>query len=179
MVDALLGGWQLGGIFTMQSGFPFTVLCGPGNIQNGGGVCYPDSTGQSTGSCRASERTRTRYFNTDAFVDRTNPDGPFRYGTVPRNSLIGPGIVSLDASANKRFSLGGSKVIEVRIEVFNLPNRRSGTSPGTSCARPPSASSPAPGSTRGKSRSAGSWCSDWAIRLTAENAEFAETCLHR
>ena len=42
---SLLGGWQLGGILTLQSGFPFTVLCGPGNIQNGGGVCYPDSTG--------------------------------------------------------------------------------------------------------------------------------------
>jgi hypothetical protein len=134
VVDVLLGGWQLGGIFTMQSGFPFTVLCGPGNIQNGGGVCYPDSTGIDW-QLPASERTRTRYFNTDAFVDR-NTVGPFRYGTVPRNSLIGPGIISLDASANKRFSLGGSKLIEVRVEVFNLPNRPIWNQPGSQLRTP-------------------------------------------
>jgi hypothetical protein len=134
VVDVLLGGWQLGGIFTMQSGFPFTVLCGPGNIQNGGGVCYPDSTGIDW-QLPASERTRTRYFNTGAFVDR-NTVGPFRYGTVPRNSLIGPGIISLDASANKRFSLGGSKLIEVRVEVFNLPNRPIWNQPGNQLRTP-------------------------------------------
>jgi hypothetical protein len=55
---------------------------------------------------------------------------------VPRNSLIGPGIVSLDASANKRFSLGGSKVIELRIEVFNLPNTPIWNQPGNQLRTP-------------------------------------------
>ena len=135
VVDAVLGGWQIGGIFTMQSGFPFTVLCGPGNIQNGGGVCYPDFTGEDW-QLSGSDRSRTRYFNTNAFVDRTNPGGPFRYGTVPRNSLIGPGIVSLDASANKRFMIGGSKYIELRIEAFNLPNRAIWGQPGNQLRTP-------------------------------------------
>ena len=56
------------------------MTCGPGNIQNGGGVCYPDATGIDW-QLSGDERTRTRYFNTDAFVDRS-PAGPFRYGTV-------------------------------------------------------------------------------------------------
>jgi hypothetical protein len=135
VINAVLGGWQLGGIFTMQSGFPFTVLCGPGTIQNGGGACYPDATGVDW-QLPASERSRTRYFNTAAFVDRTNPTGPFRYGTVPRNSLIGPGIISLDASANKRFAIGGSKYLEARIEVFNLPNRPIWNQPGNQLRTP-------------------------------------------
>ena len=159
----MLGGWQLGGIFTMQSGFPFTVLCGPGNIQNGGGVCYPDATGVDW-QLPGSERSRTRYFNTAAFVDRTNPGGPFRYGTVPRNSLIGPGIISLDASANKRFSLGGSKYDRgFASRSSTCRTVRSGISPGTSCGRPTSASSPAPGSTRGRSSLERSWCSDTGV----------------
>jgi hypothetical protein len=55
---------------------------------------------------------------------------------VPRNSLIGPGIISLDASANKRFQLGGSKYIELRIEAFNLPNRAIWNQPGNQLRTP-------------------------------------------
>ena len=133
--DLLLGGWQLGGILTLQDGFPFTLTCGPGNVQNGGGVCYPDSTGLDW-ELPADQRTRTHYFNTDAFVDRNPAGGPFRYGTVPRNSLIGPGIISLDASANKRFALGGSKYVEARIEAFNLPNHPIWNQPGSQLRTP-------------------------------------------
>ena len=133
VADFVLGGWQLGGILTLQDGFPFTVQCGPGNIQNGGGICYPDYTGTDP-QLPADQQTRTRFFNTDAFVDR-NTTGPFRYGTVTRNSLIGPGIISLDASANKRFTVG-SKYLELRIEAFNLPNRPIFSQPGTQLRTP-------------------------------------------
>ena len=135
VLDWVLGGWQLGGIATLQDGFPFTVLCGGGAIQNGGGVCYPDATGEDW-RLPASERTRTRYFNTSAFIDRNPPGGLFRYGTVARNSLIGPGIVSIDASANKRFRLKGSSYAEVRVEVFNLPNHPIWNQPGNTLRTP-------------------------------------------
>jgi hypothetical protein len=133
-VDLVLGGWQLGGILTLQDGFPFTVTCGPGNIQNGGGVCYPDPTGIDW-RLPSDQQTRTRFFNTDAFVDRNPATGAFRYGTVPRNSLIGPGIISLDASANKRFTMG-TKYLEARIEAFNLPNRPIFSQPGSQLRTP-------------------------------------------
>jgi hypothetical protein len=83
----------------------------------------------------SDQQTRTRFFNTDAFVDRSPATGAFRYGTVPRNSLIGPGIISLDASANKRFMMG-SKYLEARIEVFNLPNRPLFNQPGSQLRTP-------------------------------------------
>jgi hypothetical protein len=134
VADFVLGGWQLGGILTLQDGFPFTVLCGPGNIQNGGGVCYPDATGVDW-QLPSDQQTRTRFFNTDAFVDRNPATGPFRYGTVKRNSLIGPGIISLDASANKRFTIG-SRYLEARIEAFNLPNRPIFSQPGNQLRTP-------------------------------------------
>jgi hypothetical protein len=132
--DLVLGGWQLGGILTLQDGFPFTVTCGPGNIQNGGGICYPDSTGIDW-RLPGDQQTRTRWFNTDAFVDRNPAGGPFRYGTVARNSLIGPGIVSLDASLNKRFTLNNS-YLEFRVEAFNLPNLPIWSQPGSQLRTP-------------------------------------------
>jgi Carboxypeptidase regulatory-like domain len=133
-IDLVLGGWQLGGILTLQDGFPFTVSCGPGNIQNGGGICYPDATGIDW-RLSGDDRSRTRWFNTEAFVDRNPAGGPFRYGTVARNSLIGPGIVSLDASLNKRFQLKESAV-EFRVEVFNLPNHPIWNQPGSQLRTP-------------------------------------------
>jgi hypothetical protein len=128
--DFVLGGWQLGGILTLQDGFPFTVQCGPGNIQNGGGICYPDSTGANPNLPR-SQQTRTRFFNTDAYVDRIPATGNFRYGNTARNSVIGPGIISFDASANKKFNLTESKYLEFRTEIFNLPNHPIWSPPGT------------------------------------------------
>ena len=129
VLDWIAGGWQIGGIVTLQDGFPFSVECGGGTIQNGGGLCYPDPTGEEW-ALSDDERTRTRWFNTNAFVDRNPATGPFRYGTVARNSLIGPGIVSIDASANKRFTLAGTTYAELRIEVFNVGNHPIWNQPG-------------------------------------------------
>jgi hypothetical protein len=135
VADFVLGGWQLGGIFTLQDGFPFTVTCGPGNVQNGGGICYPDSTGADPNLSR-DQQARTRFFNTDAYVDRIPAGGNFRFGTTGRNSVIGPGIISFDASANKKFSLTESKYVEFRTEIFNLPNHPIWNPPGSQLRTP-------------------------------------------
>src|SRR5205823_13161797 len=75
-------------------------------------------------------------FTTYPCVDRNSAGEPFRSGTVRRHSLIGPGIISLDASANKRFALGGSKYPEARIEAFNLPNHPIWNQPGSQLRTP-------------------------------------------
>jgi hypothetical protein len=131
--DFVLGGWQLGGILTFQDGFPLTVTCGPGNVQNGGGACYPDATGIDW-ELDSSERSRTRWFNTDAFVDRAIP-GLFRYGTVKRNSVIGPGFTSFDMSIDKKFDVSNDYV-EFRLEIFNVPNLPVWGQPGSQLRTP-------------------------------------------
>ena len=128
-LDLVLGGWQLGGILTLQDGFPFTVYCGGGTIQNGGGSCYPDSTGASPNLPR-DQQTRTRFFNTDAYVDRLPGGVQYRYGNTARDSVIGPGIISFDASLNKKFNFTESKYLEFRTEAFNLPNHPIWNPPG-------------------------------------------------
>jgi Carboxypeptidase regulatory-like domain len=137
VADFVLGGWQVGGILTLQDGFPFTLNCSTGTVQNGGGGCYPDpAPGNPDWKLPASERSRTRYFNTAAFVDRNPEYGTgFRYGTLKRNSLVGPGIKSFDLSINKNFHVGDDH-LEFRVEVFNLPNAAIWGQPGTQLGTP-------------------------------------------
>jgi hypothetical protein len=140
ILNTLIGGWQLGGILTFQSGFPITPYCGPGNIQNGGGQCRPDVVPGETADLPRDERTRTRWFNTNAFVDRLgqNPAAitQFRYGTAGRNIITGPGVTSIDASLNKFFRFTERQNLEFRWELFNAPNIPNFGNPGTTLRNP-------------------------------------------
>ena len=44
-------------------------------------------------------------------------------GNLGRNTLIGPGLVSIDASLVKAFALGGTRTLQAKIEAFNILNR--------------------------------------------------------
>ena len=135
VANVILGGWQFGGILTLQDGFPLTAYCSSGAIQNGGGSCYPDATGISP-TLESSEQSRTRFFDTAAFVDRL-PGGPrFRYGNSARSTITGPGIINFDASINKKFDITESKFVEFRAEFFNLPNHPIWNPPGTTLGSP-------------------------------------------
>jgi hypothetical protein len=140
--ETLLGGWQVGGIFTFQDGFPATAFCGPGNVQNGGGYCKPDAISTETTGLPDDQRTVQRYFNTGAFVDRLGvapgaAQPVFRYGTSGRNTIIGPGIIGIDASINKFFRfVEGKHTVELRGEFFNAPNRANFGQPGTTLRTP-------------------------------------------
>lgn len=142
VANFLLGGWQFGGILTFQDGFPATAYCGPGNIQNGGGYCKPDAVAGVSAKLPESAQTVARFFNTDAFVDRVGvapgaAQPVFRYGTAGRNTIIGPGIASLDMSVNKFFRLKeNSHALEFRGEFFNLPNHPIFQQPGTTLRTP-------------------------------------------
>ena len=94
-----LGGWQLGGILTLEGGYPFSVNCtSNGTYQNTDSGCRADATGESP---KLSDPTPDRWFNPEAFVNRTDfvaGVGPYRFGTSGRNVVNGPGLISLDGS---------------------------------------------------------------------------------
>jgi hypothetical protein len=139
--NLLLGGWQLGGIVTLQGGFPATAYCGGGVIQNGGSGCYPDATGISPQLGRGNQDP-TRWFNPAAFVDRIGMNLPaqlpteYRFGNSNRNTIIGPGIINIDASLNKNFAITENHKLEFRFEVFNAPNHPNWGQPGTTLRTP-------------------------------------------
>jgi hypothetical protein len=124
--SALLGGWQLSGIVTAQSGFPITIFAGRDQSNTGAGFDRPDVTGQDP-VLPSGERTPERWFNTDAYV--LQEFGTF--GNVGRNTLIGPGLFLMDLSLIKNIEIAAGHTLQLRAEVFNLTNHPNWANPNT------------------------------------------------
>jgi Carboxypeptidase regulatory-like domain/TonB-dependent Receptor Plug Domain len=116
VVGQLIGGWQVNGITTFQTGQPFTALMGFDNANVGDGVDRPNQVGDPT--LPRGQRTVTHWFNTAAFV--AAPFGTF--GNAARNNIIGPGLNNFDFSALKSFVLSEQKRLEFRTEIFDIFN---------------------------------------------------------
>ncbi len=154
----LAGGWQLGGIATLQSGFPASIYCGPGNWQNNDTTCYADATGINP-ELPGDQRGPSGWFNRAAFVNRlgvadNRPQDvtQYRYGNAGRNVLIGPPLVDVDASVAKNWALRENRRLEFRAEFFNLPNHPIFGQPDTSNTSPGSPTYGIIGGTRVDSR---------------------------
>ncbi len=130
--DLVVGGWQVSNIFLMQSGPFLTAFLSGSNTDpsgTGSGTLFfrqqrPDRVANGN---RTSGRTRTNWFNNDAFacpgrvgfaslqngacdvggVDATgDPVAPIgRFGTESVGDLRGPGSVSLSSGLSKTFTV--------------------------------------------------------------------------
>jgi hypothetical protein len=117
------GGWELCSILTLQSGFPISIRDGLDQTNTGNYSDRPNATGQAT---RLDNRTPSKWFNTGAYA--LEPFGTF--GNAGRNTVIGPGIVGWDLSAQKNFRIVEKHSLQFRFEAFNLPNHPNWGDPG-------------------------------------------------
>lgn len=117
VVNAIFGGWQVGTIITLQSGFPITILDGKDQSNSGHQFDRPDATGQATALPRGSQDPQ-RFFNTGAYVLEAFGS----YGNAGRNTLIGPGVINWDFSTIKSFPFLERRRLEFRFEAFNVTN---------------------------------------------------------
>jgi len=136
IANAVLGGWEVGSIITLQSGFPITVTSGRDQSNTGAGFDRPLTNGQKVALPRGQQDPE-RFFNIDAFqIQRFGS-----HGTVGRNTLIGPGMIAWDFSILKKFAIRESHHLEFRFEAFNFPNHPNWGNPATgifgSCQAPP------------------------------------------
>jgi hypothetical protein len=122
-LNVLAGGWQLGGILTLEGGFPFSVSCQNNAVyQNTDSTCRADATGITP---VLDDPDPALWFNPAAFTNRigfTTGVGPYRFGNSARNNVNGPGLVQVDASLFKSFRFNESTELDFRAEFFNLPN---------------------------------------------------------
>ena len=127
VLDAVVGGWQMSSILTLQTGFPVTVTNGQDTSNTGAFFDRPNATGQKPDLPRG-EQDPQRFFNTAAFV--INNRGQF--GNVGRNTLNSPGIIGWDFSMLKNFRVPDEKhSLQLRFEWFNFPNHPNWGNPDT------------------------------------------------
>ncbi|HEY4661185.1 MAG TPA: TonB-dependent receptor, partial [Terriglobales bacterium] len=86
VMDAVAGGWHLGGIYTLASGFPFSPYIN-NDTSNTGTQGIPRPNQLRNGNLPSSQRSPNLWFDVNAFAA---PSG-FAFGNAGRNVLIGPG----------------------------------------------------------------------------------------
>ncbi len=119
-----IGDWELSGIVTLQSGFPFSPMVSFDNSESLNNQDRPNVV-PGVALFPAGTRTPNRWFNPGAFV--VAPPGHF--GNAGRDIIDGPGIVMWDLGLMKNFSLGERMKLQFRSEFFNIANHPNFGSP--------------------------------------------------
>jgi Carboxypeptidase regulatory-like domain/TonB dependent receptor len=119
--NAVLKGWQLSTILTLQDGFPFTINLAGDTAGIGGGtggiLIRANPTGTSYQLAR-DQKSTARWFNPAAFV----APPAFQFGALGRNTVIGPGMVNLDTGVSRTFRIVERVNLQLRGEFFNTVN---------------------------------------------------------
>ncbi len=128
-LNAAVGGWQIGGIFTHQTGAVGTVILGYDNsaiAAAGGNFDRPNPTGQNP-YFSGSSRSLNTWMNKAAFT----PAAAGYFGTLSRGTIVGPGFTNLDASLHKLFNMPYNEKhqLSIRFEAFNALNHPNWNNP--------------------------------------------------
>jgi hypothetical protein len=125
-VGKIIGGWQVSGLFSAQSGTPLNIT-GNGTLLNTpGNTAYANLTGENT--VLGGLGPGRLYFDPTVY---SLPAAGVQ-GNMTRNSgPEGPGFWNIDMSLFKRFQMGGGRYAEVRVDSFNATNSVRWGNPGT------------------------------------------------
>jgi hypothetical protein len=111
--------WNVGMLVRMRSGYPFSAISGvdTGLQVQGWAPEYPDL--KPGASANPVLGTVDHWFDPNAFV--LPPAGYI--GTLPRNTIIGPDMKTVDLIVGKSVPIGAKRELQFRFECFNLLNR--------------------------------------------------------
>ncbi|HEU4981214.1 MAG TPA: hypothetical protein VFT88_00915, partial [Acidobacteriaceae bacterium] len=121
--NAVLGGWQIAGISTYNTGMPFSVNFS----QTGTGITgwWGGRADRVPGVSLTKGRSHSHdivngipWFNTDAFA----PPQPWQWGNSARDLLFGPGSWNWDMSGSKNFHMWERLNMNFRADFFDAFN---------------------------------------------------------
>ena len=120
LLDKFVGGWQINGNTTFQSGPPLQIT-GGNSSGTLAGTQRPNWNGQNPSLSGSVTNRLLQYFNTSDF----SFNAPFTFGNAPRlmPDLRGPGINNFDISIFKNTHITERYQLQFRAESFNAFNR--------------------------------------------------------
>jgi hypothetical protein len=131
IVDGIIGGWQVSGVWTAKDGFPLAITTTTNNTNSFGGGQRPNLVGNPS----ISNPSIAQWFNTAAFAQPP----AFTFGNVPRTmpNLRAPGLINWDGTLQKNFPIGGERSrLQIRGEFYNLMNHANLYAPNTTFGDP-------------------------------------------
>ena len=125
LVGRVVGGWEVSGIVSLNSGLPFTATRSDGLDPGGLGILGPSAAGPrpdqiSDPNSGPGRHTLLHWFNTDAFA--AVPSGVVRPGNARRGTVNGPGFERWDLSLFKNFKVWEKSAFQFRAETTNTFN---------------------------------------------------------
>jgi hypothetical protein len=127
--------WQLGGIFRISTGLPFTPVIGgdPLGMNDSAAFDFPDRLNLPGCNDPVNPGNATHYIKTQCFVA---PRPATRLGDSGRNIAIGPGLNNLDLAVFKDNYIHNEKFnIQFRAEFFNVLNHTNFAVPDRTAAQ--------------------------------------------
>jgi hypothetical protein len=121
VLRGVLGGWQLSGLLSIQTGSPFTLTV-PNARQRLGATAIGEWWPDRIGSGQLDEKSAQRWFDTTDFVLPRNADGTWRLGNAGRGILRTDDLFNVDAGLMKNFRVAERIGLQFRGEVFNVTN---------------------------------------------------------
>lgn len=147
IVGKILGGWQVSGATTANTGTPFTVLAGIDVNADGVGADRPDILdtsylGKTIGDGHYVPGTTSRTVSQNempvsAFSAVFKP-GLDNIGTLGRNTFRADGVLNFDAALAKNFRIVEGQKLMFRWELYNAMNHVQFAIPGRTVTSPAS-----------------------------------------
>lgn len=126
MLGKIVGGWQLSGLLIAQSGVPLTITGSGTALNTPGNTAFADLIGEHR--VLGGLGPGKLYFDPSVYAQPVSgTQGNLRRNNGPE----GPGFWQLDMSLFKRFSVGGTRFAEIRVDAFNATNSVRWGNPGT------------------------------------------------
>jgi outer membrane receptor protein involved in Fe transport len=126
LVRNTLGNWQLNGIATVQTGYPFTVNISNDQANNGLGGQRPNIIGSVTPNCGQGHLTNCITPNAASVFQ---VPALYTFGGLGRNTFRGPDFINFDMSLFKNIRFGEKLTMQIRGEFFNVFNHPSFSNP--------------------------------------------------